>query len=433
MILKASQRGGARQLAAHLLNENYSGKDKDKDPFSNDHVTVVEVSGFVSSDLYGAMAEVQAVARGTRCRQPVFSMSMNPPKDAVASQQDFIDVADRAEIALGLKGQPRVIVCHEKEGRLHAHVVWSRIDEEKMKAINLPHFKNKLRAISKELYLEHGWELPEGHRVDGWKNPLNFTLAEFQQARRVGLDPREIKQLFRAAYERSDNLSSFRNALEEHGYFIAKGDRRGIVAVDLNGEVFPISRWAGVKSKEAQQKLGTGDGLRSVVSVQKDLDKRLSDQMRSFIEQDTEKKREERKPYADARRAMVERQRAERQALKTFLEERSVREGKERAARFRKGFGVVMDVLTGRLFKLRKQNEQEAHAGQLRDRAAFEKMVAAQMRERGPLQQSIRTLLAWQRFERSQLAKQIADVLRLSKQAIRRHEQERNQMQRRLT
>jgi hypothetical protein len=60
--------------------------------------------------------------------------------------------------------------------------VWSRIDAEAMKAINLPHFKNRLCALSKELYLEHGWILPEGHRENGWKNPLNFTLAEWQQA-----------------------------------------------------------------------------------------------------------------------------------------------------------------------------------------------------------------------------------------------------------
>jgi hypothetical protein len=69
MILKGSQRGGPRHLAAHLLN------DKD-----NDHVTIQDVRGFVSGDLQGAMAETLAVAKGTRCRQPVFSLSLNPPQ-----------------------------------------------------------------------------------------------------------------------------------------------------------------------------------------------------------------------------------------------------------------------------------------------------------------------------------------------------------------
>jgi hypothetical protein len=136
MILKGSQRGGPRQLAAHLLNQT-----------DNDHVTVHDVRGFVSGDLYGAMAEAVAIAKGTRCRQPVFSLSLNPPKEADASIATFVDAADRAEVALGLQGQPRAIVVHEKEGRRHAHVVWSRIDAQEMKAINLPHFKNRLRGF----------------------------------------------------------------------------------------------------------------------------------------------------------------------------------------------------------------------------------------------------------------------------------------------
>jgi hypothetical protein len=34
--------------------------------------------------------------------------------------------------------------------------VWSRIDPEQMKALNLPYFKNRLSELSQDLYLEHG-------------------------------------------------------------------------------------------------------------------------------------------------------------------------------------------------------------------------------------------------------------------------------------
>ncbi len=47
----------------------------------------------------------------------------------------------------------------EKEGRRHAHVVWSRIDTENMKAINLPFYKTKLRDLPRELFVEHGWNI----------------------------------------------------------------------------------------------------------------------------------------------------------------------------------------------------------------------------------------------------------------------------------
>jgi len=46
MILVGSQRGGASQLAAHLMN------DRD-----NDHVTIEELRGFVADDLRGALNE----------------------------------------------------------------------------------------------------------------------------------------------------------------------------------------------------------------------------------------------------------------------------------------------------------------------------------------------------------------------------------------
>ncbi|MCK0197717.1 relaxase/mobilization nuclease domain-containing protein [Ancylobacter sp. 6x-1] len=282
MILKGSQRQGARRLASHLLN------DRD-----NDHVSVTELRGFAASDLFGAMAEVEAITKGTKCVQSVFSLSLNPPKDAEVGIDGFISAADRAEEKLGLKDQPRAIVIHEKNGRRHAHVVWSRIDAAEMTAVNLPFFKTKLAALSKELYLEHGWELPDGHKVGGGKNPLNYTLAEWQQAKRQDMDPREIKQIFAGAWQHSDSLAGFRNALEEQGYYLAKGDRRGFVAVDLNGEVYSVARHAGVKAKEVSRKLGSPDALPGVLEVQDQLGEKVRTQVRAFLREDRAAKRQE--------------------------------------------------------------------------------------------------------------------------------------------
>lgn len=185
MILKGSQRSGAKALADHLMN------DRD-----NDHVSCLELRDFSCNQLHGALAEMHAISKATQCKQFMFSLSLNPPTDHIATEQDFLEAADRAEQQLGLTDQPRAIVMHEKEGRRHAHVVWSRIDADEMKAINLPHFKNKLRDLSRDPFLDHGWQLPDGLATYGNKSPLNFTLEEWQQAKRQGLDPREIKQTF---------------------------------------------------------------------------------------------------------------------------------------------------------------------------------------------------------------------------------------------
>lgn len=85
----------------------------------------------------------------------MFSWSFNPPKETAATKEQFLDAIERAEEKLDPADQLRAIVFHEKEGRQHAHVVWSSIDANSMKAINLPHFKNKLMSLSRELYMEH--------------------------------------------------------------------------------------------------------------------------------------------------------------------------------------------------------------------------------------------------------------------------------------
>ncbi|OED36824.1 hypothetical protein AB833_25790 [Chromatiales bacterium (ex Bugula neritina AB1)] len=151
MILKGSQRGGGSQLARHLLNTD-----------DNDHVTVHQLRGFVSDNLPDAFKEAHAVSRGTKCQQFLFSLSLNPPESANVQIDVFKATLSSIESKLGLSDQPRAVVLHEKYGRRHAHCVWSRIDADTMKSINLPHFKMKLRDISRQLYLEHGWEMPVG-------------------------------------------------------------------------------------------------------------------------------------------------------------------------------------------------------------------------------------------------------------------------------
>ncbi|MEO8757843.1 MAG: hypothetical protein ABI398_08840 [Devosia sp.] len=65
MILKASQRAGAKALALHLLRLD-----------ENDHVEVHEVRGFVSNKLINALREAYAISRGTKCQQFLFSLSL---------------------------------------------------------------------------------------------------------------------------------------------------------------------------------------------------------------------------------------------------------------------------------------------------------------------------------------------------------------------
>ncbi|MEM7545882.1 MAG: relaxase/mobilization nuclease domain-containing protein [Pseudomonadota bacterium] len=396
MILKASQRSGAAQLSSHLLNG-----------VENDHVEVIEVRGFMADDLGGALLEAYAISKATRCRQYLFSLSLNPPKDYVASEKEFLSAIDRAEETLGLTDQPRVVVVHEKEGRRHAHVVWSRIDGEAMKAIPMSHFKRKLNALSRDLYFDHGWELPNGLKTHGGRNPLNFTLAEWQQAKRQKIDPREIKQAIKGAWERSDSLKGLQSALEDQGYFLACGDRRGFVVLDTQGEVYALSRWAGIKAKEVKAKLGSPDQLASIDEAKAMIRSKVTDQMRGYIAQVKDRHEEQLAPLRDEHRSMKEAHATERRKLREGQEKRWVKETKARSARLNTGMRGLFDRLTGKAKATQAENLLEARQCAARDQAQRTFMIEAQMRERQTLQFRFHALRQKQREERRLLAQQI--------------------------
>jgi hypothetical protein len=401
VILKGSQRAGAKQLSVHLLNTR-----------DNEHVELHELRGFVADDLHGALAEAHAISKGTKCTQFMFSLSLNPPQGEQVSEAVFERAADAAEKVLGLEGQPRAIVFHEKEGRRHAHVVWSRIDPATMRAVNLPHFKRRLTELSRELYLENGWKLPDGLRRDGGKSPLNFTLAEWQQAKRLGCDPREIKDVFREAWERSDSLKSLGSALAERGYFLARGDRRGIVAIDTDGQIYAVSKWAGVKVREARAKLGEAAELPAVEAVKAEVAKLVTAKLRTFAAEVKAKHAREGALLRERVDAMRARHSGERSLLASKQAERWTRETQERADRFRAGLRGVLDAITGRARAIRMLNEREAIEGLRRDRKQRDRLISAQLNERAPLQAQLEILRQRQRQERRLLAQEIVRSLR---------------------
>ena len=244
MILVGNQRGGARDLAAHLLKDE------------NEHVHVHELRGFIADDLDGAFAEAEAMSKGTRCRQFLFSMSFNPPAHERVKTEAFENAINEAERRLGLDGQPRAIVFHEKEGRRHAHAVWSRIKANEMKAVPLPFTKTKMQDLARDLYREHGWRMPDGLADKSKRDPKNFTLEEWQECKRRGVDTKTIKGAVQDAWAVSDSPAALSHALEERGLVLAKGDRRKAIVLDHNGKPYAWSRYAGVKARDVKARLG---------------------------------------------------------------------------------------------------------------------------------------------------------------------------------
>ncbi|KIT16366.1 relaxase/mobilization nuclease domain-containing protein [Jannaschia aquimarina] len=404
MILKAKERGDAPQLARYLLDQR-----------DNEHVELPEVRGFISDDLIDAFGEAHAIAQGTRCENYMFSMSFNPPEGAHASIEAFEKAIDQVEEKLGLQGQPRAVIFHEKNGRRHAHAVWSRIDSERMRSINISHYKVKLRDVSRQLFLEHGWTMPRGLEDQRLRDPLSFTRTEWQQAKRIALDPKELKAVFRKAWESSDSRAAFEQALAERGFVLAQGDRRAFVAVDYRGEVYGIARKTGVKVKEVAAKLGDPSELPCVDTVKAEIAARMTGKIREFIEQ-AEKDAQRRSAFIDFRKAeVVGRHVEERRASGEAQEKRWQAETLARAARLPKGMVGIWHRLTGRYAKVKALNERETLEALRRDRDEKDALIMRQLEERQALEREIRAQRDAAQEELLQLREDVASYMELDR------------------
>lgn len=280
MILKGSARGGGADLALHLMNA-----------FDNERIEVGQVRGTVADDVHGAFGEYEAIAAGTRCKKPLYSLSINP--SAPLSRERYLAAIDRIEKGLGLSGQPRAVVFHVKNGREHCHVVWSRIDARTMKAVHLSHDRMKLRSLSRELAREFGLKLPEGlerDRGDQRGQRQEMTLGEKRQAEQTGIAPEKRRREITEAWRASDSPEAFREALSQKGYMLAKGDRRGFVVIDRYGDVHSLARQIeGVKTRELKAKLASlADQLPTVDQarvLQREQRKAADDAIRERVKQ----------------------------------------------------------------------------------------------------------------------------------------------------
>lgn len=411
MILKGSQRGNGQNLAAHLMRLD-----------DNEHMQLYELRGFVSDDLRGAFKEAEAIALGTKCKQYLFSLSLNPPAGEGVPEDTFIRTIDRIEMRLGLEDQPRAIVFHEKEGRRHAHCVWSRIDADSMTACQMSFFKQKLSGLSRELYLEHGWKMPRGLEDAGRRDPANFSLAEWQQAKRQGIDPRWLKLDVQQCWKVSDGRTAFARSLEERGLFLAKGDKRGFVIVDHAGEVYSLPRCLDLKTKEVCARLGDSGDLRGVAETQAAIGTSMTPAIRAHIAESRARFAKDTAKLGHLKMEITHAHRSERAKLLQMQEQEWQRETKERQGRLPRGLRGLWHRITGRYQEVRAQNEREADFTRQRHSGERQALVERQRGERAVLQAAFKQLRSRQASLLLELRKDVGRYLNLTRMRTERTE-----------
>jgi hypothetical protein len=252
VVIKGTSCAGARRLAVHLTRTD-----------TNERAEVRELSGVAAEDLRGALLEMEAVAAGTRSTKPFYHASINTRADEKLTDEQRAYAIDRLEEKLGLSGQARVIVLHQKEGREHCHIVWSRIDLERMRAISDSHNYRKHEEIARDLERHFGHERVQGAHAerDGKPRPDRTpSHSEMLQAERGAATPDEAKALITAAWKGTDSGQSFKAALENQNWLLARGDRRDFVVIDPNGGTHSLARRVdGAKAKDIRARMADID------------------------------------------------------------------------------------------------------------------------------------------------------------------------------
>lgn len=245
MIIKGGSRAGPKQLARHLQRTD-----------TNERVEILQLNS-PTGNLNAALRDWQFISTGTRGSKGLYHANIDPDARYAMTADQWKIAVDRLEKELGLDGQPRAVVMHEKHGRQHIHVVWQRTDIDTMTMVpdsyNYVAHERASLALENEFGHEH---VPGKHaKRDREKQPdmprEKINHAEWQQAERAGADPHAFKDAITAIYKSCDNGQAFQAALEQHGFVLAKGDRRDYVLVDADGQIYSLARQInGVTAKD---------------------------------------------------------------------------------------------------------------------------------------------------------------------------------------
>ena len=235
IIINGGSRSSGSWWSKHLGNEE-----------TNEQVQVIEYRDLSATTMRAAFYEMEALAAGTQCDNYFYQANINPRADEVLTPAQWREAVDTLERNLGLTGQPRFVVQHEKEGRVHQHVVWSRIDVENGVAISDLFTARIHEQTSRELEIRFDLEYGKSVLVpdrDFDRPDRRLKKWETFRGDDTDIDPAAMKSELTAIRQHCDNGTSFRAALEDSGaYVLARGDRRDYVIIDRFGDDHSLAR-----------------------------------------------------------------------------------------------------------------------------------------------------------------------------------------------
>lgn len=250
MVIKGKCRGNGLQLAEYLLSDK------------NDRAELLEITGTTApNNLKRSLVEMALTAAMTKSEAGLYHAQINPdPKEPGMTKEAWKKAVDILAKELGLEGQRRAIVLHEKNGRTHAHVVFERYQEGRGKDQqgilwnddkNYKKHEKASRAIEKELGHER---TPE--KADRQKQAQNGRKTD-------------VKKTLTELWKKHTDPEKFIAEAAKLGFTVAQGeDRRPYKVITPEGENLDLVRQLEkIKTKEVAERLNP---IREMLKTEKE-------------------------------------------------------------------------------------------------------------------------------------------------------------------
>lgn len=255
MIVKGKSRNNAAQAGSYLLRQ---GK--------NERVELIETRGTLAQDVKGACVEMEALAAGSNAEKPFYHASINPAKGERLTPEQWEISTELLEKKLGLEGHQRIIVEHEKNGGVHRHIFWNRVNQETLVAArmswNYVQHEQTAREIENAFGLQkvqgvHARENGELREKGDSRAHYAPTHKEIEDGKKSGVNvykwQKEIRKITAEAESKSG--AEFIAALEAKGHMVAKGDNVAFVILDPSGKAHRMAQKLGMGVDDLKEKL----------------------------------------------------------------------------------------------------------------------------------------------------------------------------------
>jgi hypothetical protein len=234
MIINGGSRSNGVFFAKHLANGE-----------NNERVTLCEMRSLAATNISDAFREMNAVASGTLCKNYFYHANINPTENEQLTREQWSISVDTLERHLLLAGHPRFVVEHQKKGRTHRHVIWSRIDVRTMRAAVMADNYAKHEAAARQLEAEFCLKAVQsvlGPNRSGNPRPLRRPKTwETFRGQKSGIDPIAMTKTLTRLYHECADGSAFAAALAEHGLTLVRG-RASVCLRDAAGDLHSLAR-----------------------------------------------------------------------------------------------------------------------------------------------------------------------------------------------